>query len=77
LTNSNRIKLTTNLYEIRLDRLNLTLYKYHFVVREIPLEILKKQINKVNRKKLQTIGYVCMHGDELIGRIKLEGLVVI
>jgi hypothetical protein len=52
LANSSRVKLTTNLYEIRLDRLNLTLYKYNFVVREIPLQILSKQFDKVSSKKL-------------------------
>lgn len=73
-----KIKLTTNLYEIRLDKLKATFFRYDFVRQEgedsldklLAFKVLKDQ-----RGLYEKIGFVCESKEGLIGSIRVEEVI--
>jgi hypothetical protein len=69
------VKIATNLYEVRLDKLDITLYKYDFVV---PSNQNAESIHRLAKtldhhsKGLRKISYIGRHGNGLMGQAKHE-----
>lgn len=70
-----KVKIATNLYEVRLDKLDITLYKYDFVVppdhNADSIRRLAKTLDR-HSKGLRKISYIGRHGNGLMGEAKHE-----
>ena len=73
-----KIKLTTNLYEIRLDKLKATFFRYDFVTQEGEDSLDKllafKEL-KDQKGLYEKIGFVCESKEGLIGSIRVENVI--